>query len=131
MLLKEVVEMTCFSKPQCVSNFSYIPGTMLQENLCLRAGCTPRVKANLLLFTNLYRHQNRKDQGFPPNANLNCGSKYNLFFPIERSNMTAGLPNVKVGIKETPLFVTVPAPLIWYRRFVLSVDSEKQICVSN
>jgi hypothetical protein len=60
-----------------------------------------------LLVSNLYRHQKRKDQGFPSNENRNCGSKLSFLVPIDISNITAGLPNVKLGIVEIPLVVTV------------------------
>jgi hypothetical protein len=50
------------------------------------------------------------DHGFPSSAKRSCGSKLSLL-PIDRSNITAGFPNVKVGITEIPLFVTVTAPL--------------------
>lgn len=51
------------------------------------------------------------DQGLPSSANLNCGSKLHRLFPIEGSNIMAGLPSEKEGINENPFWVTLSALL--------------------
>jgi hypothetical protein len=66
--------------------------------------------ATLLVLISLYRHQKKKDHGFPVRANRNCGSKLSRFLPNDKSNIAAGFPNEKEGINEIPLFVTVTAP---------------------
>lgn len=91
--------------------FFAIPFTEKVSVLKLSPGCVPIVTKNLSVFTNLYRYQKRDDHGLPSSATRNCGSKKSLLFPIDRSRMVAGLSNVKVGINEIPLLVTVTAPL--------------------
>jgi hypothetical protein len=44
------------------------------------------------------------DHGFPESEYLNSGSNVS-FFPTVKLIIAAGLPNVKVGIREIPLFV--------------------------
>jgi len=57
---------------------------------------------------------------------------------MDRSNITAGLPNEKVGMNEIPLFVAVIAPFKWLGVSVISdvwedtiKESEKRRNASN
>ena len=84
-------------------------------------GCAPALSLNFPLLMNLYRHQKIKAQGLPSSAKRSIGSKLSLFFPIDRSNIIAGLPKVKVGSKEIPLLVRVTTPPRLAMLFVLSV----------
>lgn len=73
------------------------------------------------------------DHGFPSSANLNWGSKLNRLFPMEGSNMRAGLPSEKEGINENPFWVTLNALL---KNNVLSrcakqSSDEKQIRIAS
>lgn len=57
---------------------------------------------NRLPLSTRYRHQKRKDQGFPSSPNLNCGSKLRSSFLIATSKMAAGFPSVNEGMREMP-----------------------------
>ena len=65
-------------------------------------------------------------QGFPSMANRNSGSNRSLF-PTDTKTIAAGLPKVKFGMDEIPLFVTVTKPPKLIGFFVLSVFCEKVV----
>jgi len=72
--------------------------------------CAPVFILNFSLDTSLYLPQKRKDHGFPASENLMSGSKLNLLLPIDMMNITAGLPNEKLGTIDIPLLVTLADP---------------------
>ena len=65
-------------------------------------------------------------QGFPSKANRNSGSNRKLL-PTDTKTIAAGLPKVKLGMDEIPLFVTVTKPPKLIGLFVLSVFCEKVV----
>jgi hypothetical protein len=101
------------------------PFIICGDVLKFKPRCAPVFIWNLSLVTILYLPQKRNDQGFAASENRRSGSKVSLFFPIAMLNITAGLPNEKLGTIEMPLLVTPTEPKKLPLFFVLSVSCEK------
>lgn len=80
---------------------------------------------DLSLFRKSYLPQKINIQGFPSSEKRNSGSNLS-FRPIVITIIAAGLPNVRLGMEEIPLLVTVIVVLKVFATFRLSDFCENE-----